>query len=81
MSRFSHKLDFSHPDENLRNKWWDLPLTEFTLYAQQCDRLKTVFFRANILDYAKTTHQCTMAIQYGASRGLNSTQIGSFTKQ
>jgi hypothetical protein len=56
-------------------------LTEFTLYAQQCDRLKTVFFRANILDYAKTTHQCTMAIQYGASRGLNSTQIGSFTKQ
>jgi hypothetical protein len=49
-------------------------------YAQQCDTMKHVFIWAQILGYAKTTHERTIAIQYGASRGLSSTQIASFTK-
>jgi hypothetical protein len=80
MSLYANQLDFSHPDENLCNIWWDLPLTTFTSYAQQCETMKKGFYRAKILDYAKTTHQCMMAIQFGASRGLNLTQIASFTK-
>jgi hypothetical protein len=42
--------------------------------------MKIAFKNAEIYDMAKITHQRTMAIQYGASRGLNSPQIASFTK-
>jgi hypothetical protein len=42
--------------------------------------MKIAFKNAEIYDMAKITHQHTMAIQYGASRGLNSTQISSCTK-
>jgi hypothetical protein len=39
MRKYASQLDFNHLDVGKRNKWWDIPLTDFKTYGQQCKRM------------------------------------------
>lgn len=72
-------LHFLKPMVPGRVEWWDIPLTRYTQYSQMANTMNDVLEKAGV-DFCKSTHFRTQAVQYAGSRGLVSDQITTITK-
>jgi hypothetical protein len=75
MKKMESYLTFTH------NRWFDIPLTDFTTYQQMGNLFVDVYKDAGIHNPVKITHFRLQCMLYAASRGLTESQISSVTKQ
>jgi hypothetical protein len=80
LRKLEHQINFHHLDPDVRNAWWDIPLTEMMTYEEESKQMHAILKAADIVDYAKVTHHCLQCVQYGMSRGLMEQQISTITK-
>jgi Centromere DNA-binding protein complex CBF3 subunit, domain 2 len=62
-----------------RPAWWDIPMTRYKEYSQMSNAMNDVLQKSGV-DFCKSTHFRTQAVQYAGSRGLNSDQMCAMTK-
>jgi hypothetical protein len=62
-----------------RAPWWDVSLNRYHAYDQVAHAINEVY-KGTEVDYAKTTHFRTQAVQYAGSNGLSMEMIQTMTK-
>ena len=62
-----------------RARWWDVPLNRYSRYQEVAHAINCVYEDTGV-QYAKTTHFRTQAVQYAGSNGLSMEMIQTMTK-
>jgi hypothetical protein len=76
--RKNPQISFLKPDDQ-RAPWWDVPLNRYNRYQEVAHAINTVYEDTGV-QYAKTTHFRTQAVQYAGSHGLSMEMIQTMTK-
>ena len=71
-------ISFTKPDKK-RAPWWDVSLNRYSKYEEVAHAINDVYENTGV-DYAKTTHFRTQAVQYAGSHGLSMEMIQTMTK-
>jgi hypothetical protein len=76
--RSSPNISFTKP-ENKRAPWWDVSLNRYHTYESVANAINNVYENTGV-EFAKTTHFRTQAVQYAGSHGLSMEMIQTMTK-
>ena len=76
--RNSPNISFTKPDKE-RAPWWDVSLNSYHTYDQVANAINNVYENTGV-EFSKTTHFRTQAVQYAGSHGLSMEMIQTMTK-
>jgi Centromere DNA-binding protein complex CBF3 subunit, domain 2 len=72
------KVNFVKPAVPAHVEWWNIPMTRYTEYSQMSNCMNNVLEKSGV-EFCKSTHFRTQAVQYVGSRGLTSDQMSTIT--